>query len=115
MAAKQNFTIEQGATFKKRMIWRNKNGRPIDLTGYTAKMQLRTAASSSTSILDLLTSNSRITIDGTHGIIDLLVSATDTAALSVMTAVYDLILTSPTGTVTRLLEGKITITPGVSR
>ena len=40
-AAKLNLTIKQGATFRKRLVWRGSNKKPINLTGYTAKMQAR--------------------------------------------------------------------------
>lgn len=36
-----NFVIEQGATFSQELIYTNENNVPINLTGYTAKMQIK--------------------------------------------------------------------------
>jgi len=40
-AGKYDFTIEQGATFRKVFRWQQSNGYPVDLTGTTAKMHKR--------------------------------------------------------------------------
>lgn len=45
MATKQNFTIEQRATFERTLVWRTKTKRPMNLTGYSAKLQVRASAS----------------------------------------------------------------------
>lgn len=109
-AAKQNLIIEQKATFRRRLLYRDKFKKPILLTGYSAHMTVR--AADGTMILDLTTENGRITLSVLPGSIDLKISATDTAALTFTTALYDLTLIAPDGTVTRLMEGKVTLSPG---
>ena len=114
-AAKKKFVIEEKATFKKRLIWSNKNKRPLNLTGYTALMQIRSSLDEgSTLYMTLSQANGRITITPLAGTIDLLITAADTAVLPWSEAYYDLIITAPDTTVTRLLEGKITVSQGVS-
>lgn len=88
---------------------------PIDLTGYTALMHIRPKAGSDQLTLELSTSNTRITLGGTNGAIDLLISATDTAAIKKGRYVYDLELVSAGSEVTRLIEGSIEVDPETTR
>jgi hypothetical protein len=111
-AAKLNISIEQGATFTKRLVWRDKNKRPVPLTGYTAKMQVRPSATSANVILELSTANGRITFPG-PGVVQLDVAANDTDAIT--SGVYDLKLYAPSGQEIRFIEGKLTVTPGVTK
>jgi hypothetical protein len=111
-AAKLNLTIEQGADFSKRLVWRDKNKRPINLSGYTAKMQIRTSASSSEVLFELSTANGRISMPGS-GVIELSIAANDTDTIK--PGVYDVKLYAPGGQEIRLIEGKVTVSPGVTR
>ena len=49
-------TCQQGATFSKTITW-SKDGAVVDLTNYTAAMQVRTAYSSTTSALSLVSAS----------------------------------------------------------
>lgn len=114
-AAKKKFIIEEKATFKKRLIWSNKNKKPLNLTGYTALMQIKAVADEgSATLLELSQTNGRIVITPLTGTIDLYISATDVAVIPWTEAVYDLIVTAPDGTVIRLLQGPITVSHGVT-
>ena len=63
-----NFTIDQGAQYTTQIIWADSSGNPIDLTGYTASMQLREqAASPNPAALTLTSSNGGITITPVAG------------------------------------------------
>jgi hypothetical protein len=44
-AGKYSFTIEQGATLDFEIQYRDGNGNPINLTGYTGKMEIRSSYS----------------------------------------------------------------------
>lgn len=114
-AATNNLVIEQGATFPYQITW--KSGDPaaaVNLTGYSARMQVRATAASPDTILSL-TNGSGITLGGAAGTIDILVSATATAALTPGKYVYDLELVSGGGQVTRLMAGTVTVTVEVTR
>ena len=41
MAGQKNFEVDQNATFSFIVEYKDNNGSPIDLTGSTAKMQVR--------------------------------------------------------------------------
>jgi hypothetical protein len=110
-----DLTINQGATFELTVTWKDAAGTAINLTGYSARMQVRETYSSSTSIVSL-TSGAGITLGGAAGTIAIVISATTTAALTApFSGVYDLELVSAGGVVTRLLQGAATVSPEVTR
>jgi hypothetical protein len=113
-AATWNITIEQGATFRAVLAVADELG-PVTLTGYSAAMQVREEPDFATVLLDLTSTNGGITINGPAGTLSLLVSATVTAALDWTHAVYDLLIVAPGGDTTRLVEGSVTVDPGVTR
>jgi hypothetical protein len=107
--------IKQGATLSLTATWKDSAGAAINLTGYTARMQVRSAYDATSTILSL-TSSSGITLGGAAGTIAITASATVTAALTAPWAgVWDLELVSGGGVVTRLLEGAATVSPEVTR
>lgn len=107
--------IKQGATLSLTATWKDSTGTAVNLTGYTARMQVRATYDSSSTILSL-TSGSGITLGGSAGTIAITASATTTAALSApWSGVWDLELVSGGGEVTRLLEGAATVSPEVTR
>jgi hypothetical protein len=56
-AGKYSFTIEQGATLNFEIQYRDGNGVPVDLTGYTGFMQIRSGYSGSAGTVTYLTFN----------------------------------------------------------
>lgn len=114
-AATHDILIEQGATFLLNLVWKDSLGAPINLTGYTARMQVRHKITDASPLLTFTTENGGITLGGVAGTIAVTGSATLTDALTVKSGVYDLELVSGTGVVTRLIEGSVTITPQVTR
>lgn len=114
-AGTYDFYIEQGATFTKTVTWKDSNGSPINLTGYTARMQFRPSVNSSTVLASATTENGKIVLGGGDGTIAITFSATDTAAFGFISAVYDLELASSGGFVTRLLEGGVEVSKEVTR
>lgn len=108
-----DFKIYQGATFSRVITWKDESGALVDLTGYSARMQIRKKIDGD-SIIELTTSNGRITLGGAAGTITLNISATDTAAL-LSNGVYDLELVASGNIVTRLLEGSVTLSREVTK
>jgi hypothetical protein len=107
-------TCKQGATFTRHITYKS-NGVTVNLTGYTARMQVRPSyAYESSVVIADLTTGSGITIDGEHGAIDLAITAGATAAITAGNYVYDLEVVAPNQTVTRLLEGPFIVTPEVT-
>ena len=73
-AGLHNFKAEEGADFIRTLTWTDDADALIDLTGYTARMQVRREIDDSATLLELTTANSRITLGGTAGTIALILS-----------------------------------------
>jgi hypothetical protein len=120
--AEADICIFQGATFSQTLIWEvGDPPAPVDLTGHSAKLQVRSSHKSKAVIIELSTGNSRISLgtggDMTTGALNLFISAADTSELSVceeVKAVYDLEMTSGY-TVSRILQGNVIIVPEVTK
>ena len=113
-AGTYNFLAEQGATLARTILYTDADEVETDLTGFTAAMQVRPTAASATVILELTTENSRITLGGAAGTVDLLVDAATTEALTPGKYFYDLELYTGS-TVIRLIEGTFTVKAEVTR
>ena len=89
---------------------------PIDLTGYTARMQIRAKLEDAVALFELTTEdlNNGIVINNTNKTISLNISATNTAAFTWLTGVYSLELISGT-TVSTLITGNVTVKKEVTR
>lgn len=124
-AGKYSFLIEQGATLSFELQYKDSAGTPIDLTGYTARMQIRSSVDSTTTIASL---TSTLTADGTglnlsgssgtkplsSGSIGVYISAASSSLFTFNEGVYDLELVSGSA-VTRLIEGKVKLSKEVTR
>jgi len=88
---------------------------PVDLAGFTARMQIRLTAEAEDPPLVSLTSSSGITLNNTTKTITITISAADTADLDFAAGVFDLELISGSGVVTSLLQGTITVEDEVTR
>jgi hypothetical protein len=111
-----NLTIYQGSTFLKTLTWKTgEPAAPVDLTGCSARMQVRQPLDSSVVLLELTTGNGRIALGGAAGTVELSMTAADTAALTWPYGVYDLEIVHPGGDVRRLLAGKVKVVLEVTR
>lgn len=112
-AAIYDFEIEQGTDYDKPLIWKDGTGSPVNLTGYSARMQLRPSVSSATVLLELTTKNGGITLGGATGEITLHFTESNTSPL-VKGGVYDLEMIIG-GKVKRLVQGAISLSKEVTR
>lgn len=115
MAEIYELNINQGSNLSLEIALKNADGTPLNLTGYTARMQLRASYTSPQVIVELTTENGRLVITPLTGLVTLLLSAATTAALVAKTYVYDLEIVSASGFVTRMLQGEAVISPEVTR
>ena len=111
MASILNQVIDQGATFSKQITVYETDGTTVqNLTNYTVTSQLRKNYTSTAYTTINATNNSPTT-----GIIVMSLTATQTAALKSGRYVYDLQIAAADGTVTRVIEGVITLRPEVTK
>ncbi len=102
--------IEQNATFSTTVNVVDSAGAAVNLYGYSASTQMRKSyyATSFTTITSTITGNA-------NGEITLSMTAANTANLTPGRQVFDLLITSPTSVKTRVIEGIIVISPGVTQ
>jgi len=110
-----NIVCEQGATFRRELVWRDSSEQPVNLQGYTARMQVRPNIKSAIVLVDLTTENARLVLDAADGKVTMTLSATTTATFTPKQYVYDLELVAGNEEVTRLLQGTFTVVPEVTR
>ena len=113
MAAIANLIIDQGANFSSDVTVKDANGNAFDLTGYTTEAKM---AKGYASTRTRTTITSSIASDATTGVVSLTLTAAQTANLDAPERyVYDVEITqTSTGTVTRVIEGIITVRPNVT-
>lgn len=113
MAGVYNFTIEQGTDFARTLTWSTGSpASPVNLTGYSAAMQIRT---SSAEPIVSLTNGSGITLGGSAGTIAIEIPSATTSTFNFNTARYDLKLVDGSGKPTRLLEGQVSLDAEVTQ
>lgn len=96
-ATQYDFNIEQGSSFKISLVYKDKDKNIVDLTGWCARLIMKTNSNSTlvfdTSNLDY--SVYKFSIDGSNGKITLLIPAETTNNWNFKKARYDLELQSP--------------------
>ncbi len=103
-----NITMDQGAQWTLTVVYDNNNGTPIDLTGYTARMQVRPKFGSDNAVLTLSSPSSGIVITPLTGTLALTATTAQTGDIPGGFYVYDLEISSG-GVVTRLMQGSVTV------
>jgi len=126
-AGKYSFIIEQGSTVDFQVQYKDSTGTPVDLTGYSGKMQIRSAfadANPTTYITlssSLASDGTGLNFSGSNGItpltsgsIGVYISAVSSSAFTFTSAKYDLEIVSGSR-VTRILEGNVNLSLEVTR
>lgn len=107
-------TIKQGATFQRVVKYVDQYDNPIDLTDYTAALQIKLTYTDTATPLVSLTDGNGLTIDPLNGLITIEIDFTDTENLPApWEGVYDLLITHDT-LAQRILQGTVSITPRVT-
>ncbi|GAB6038219.1 hypothetical protein JCM15519_27780 [Fundidesulfovibrio butyratiphilus] len=110
MAYRYDLRIDQGASFGLDIECQDENSQPVNLAGYRAAAQIRYRhADDNAAAVFLCTVNAEL------GVVNLDLNAAQTAALVRSVGVWDCELTAPDGTVSRLAEGKVAVSPEVTR
>lgn len=109
MAIKANIVIDQGTSFATTIDVTDVDGNVIDLTDFTGAAQMRKHYTSSTYYAF------EVAISEPTGEVTLSMNANTTNSISPGRYMYDCELTDISGTVSRIVEGIVTVTPGVTR
>ncbi len=109
MAIKANLVIDQGSTFSAAIDVADAGGAVYNLTGFTVAAQMRKNYTSSTAVTFNASHN------GPLGQITLSLNSANTAVIEPGRYLYDVEITSSGGVITRVVEGVVTVTPGMTR
>lgn len=125
LAGNYNMTCQQGSTFRRTIeieqpdLATDPTGNtfvPFNLSGYSAKMQVRRTIDSSSFLLELSTMNGALTINPGNALNQIYIDVSASVTASVNTSgVYDIEIINPDGTVTRVLQGIFNLSPEVTR
>lgn len=107
MAAVHNLYIDQGADFSAEIGIYDDSNLPWNLTGYTGSAKIKKSYYSSTSV------NFNVTVNA-NGTVSLSLPSSTTITLEQGRYLYDVVIASNAGVKTRVIEGIVTINPGVT-
>ena len=107
---KSNLLIDQGSTFSTTITGYDVDGNLLNLTGYSAAGKVKYNYSTGTSLVDFTTS---VQDSYVNGLVDLSLTATETAALIAGDLRYDVEVTSGTNVI-RIQEGLVRVGPEVT-
>jgi hypothetical protein len=105
--------LVRGATVSFGLVWGGQNS-PIDVTGFTANLQVKVNASDASPSFEFKNANSRVTIGSTDGLITFSMTAADSAALTLGNYVYALEVVDATGKNIQVMSGKLKVIQGVT-
>lgn len=111
---KKNWEVDQNATFRFQIQYTQNDGTPIDLTGASAKMQVRDTAGGTKLAVSLTSPSNGITIDEESGTLDIVMTPTQTNKLFFPKSSYDVMVVDSNGDKIKLLEGFITLSRSVT-
>ena len=114
MAGQKNFEVDQNATFSFIVEYKDNNGLPIDLTGSSAKLQVRDTKGGSKLAFSLTSPAGGITIDPTNGKLTVKMTPTQTNKLFYPKSSYDLMISDSNGNKIKLIEGFLTLSRSVT-
>jgi hypothetical protein len=114
MAGQKNFEVDQNATFSFIVEYKDNNGSAIDLTGSSAKMQVRDTKGGSKLAFSLTSPAGGITITPLLGKLTIKMTPTQTNKLFYPKSSYDIMVTDSNANKIKLLEGFITLSRSVT-
>jgi hypothetical protein len=104
----------EGDTLEMSFTWKDSAGDVIDISAYTAAMDIKASSADVTSLLTL-TNGSGITLAATSPNLLVTVTNVQTATLGKGKYVYDIELTEPSGKVNTLISGVIVLIRSVTQ
>ena len=114
MAGQKNFEVDQNATFSFVVEYKDNNDNAIDLTGASAKMQVRDTKGGAKLAVTLTSPSGGIVIDPANGKLTIKMTPTQTNKLFYPKSSYDLMVVDSNGNKIKLLEGFMTLNRSVT-
>ena len=114
MAGQKNWEVDQNTTYIFEAIYKDPDGDPIDLTGASAKMQVRDTKGGTKLAFTLTSPSGGITIDAPNGKLTVKMTPTQTNKLFYPKSSYDIMITDSNLNKIKLLEGFLTLSRSVT-
>ena len=114
MAVQKNFEVDQNTTFTFIVEYKDSSGNAVNLTGSSAKLQVRDTKGGTKLAVSLTSPSGGIVIDAALGKLTVKMTPTQTSKLFYPKSEYDLMLTDSNFNKTKLLEGFITLSRSVT-
>lgn len=114
MAGQKNWEVDQNTTFIFEAVYKDPDGNPIDLTGASAKLQVRDLKGGSKLAFSLTSPNGGIVIDPTNGKLTIKMTPTQTNKLFYPKSSYDIMVTDSNLNRIKLLEGFLSLSRSVT-
>jgi len=111
MAQRKNLHLDQGSDFRHTFLYREPDGEtPIDLTGFTARAQVRESIWSATPLYEATTETAGLEIsDPVAGKVVLTIAGSVSEAWLADQAVYDIEVVDASSKPSRIVQGTIYI------
>ena len=110
MATVSNLFVDAGASYSNIISVAATNGQPLNLTGYSVASQMRKSYQSSTAF-----NFTASVYNAEQGKVRLQLTPEQSSAIPAGRWLYDVEITSPSGTKTRVVEGIVTVNPQITQ
>lgn len=104
--------LVRGATVSFGLVWGGQSS-PINVTGFTANLQVKAKATDASAACEFKNANSRVTVGSSDGLITFSMTAADSAALTLGDYVYALEIIDASSKNIAVMSGKFKVIPGV--
>jgi len=109
MAIYEDFLMEQGASFKYNVTIETPAGGAYDLSGHTLSAKMKKTYGSATTTETFTASTTSL-----PGEIQLVLTDEQTSSIKAGRYVFDIVMETPSTDKYRVVEGQITVSPGVT-
>lgn len=113
-AGNYTWVMPQGTYQEKIFTYSDPNGAPINLTGMTARMQIRPYKGSADVLLTTTTQDGGITLGGTSGTVKVVIKTAKTILIT-SDGYYDIELIDADSEVDRFIEGMVKLNAEVTK
>ena len=114
MAGQKNWEVDQNTTFSFIVEYKDPDDNVIDLTGASAKLQVRDTKGGNKLAFTLTSPSGGILVDGPAGKLTIKMTPTQTSKLFYPKSSYDIMVTDSSLNKIKLLEGFLTLSRSVT-
>jgi hypothetical protein len=110
VGAYQDLFINQNETFQTQLVLQDTNGQYLDLSGCTVAAYAKRSYYQANASFEFIVSSA----DPANGVVTLSLDANTTSNVTATAYAYDVLVSDQYNTVSRVLEGRVFLSPGVT-